>query len=75
MELRWRRDGEGGFVARAHHAGPTYHIKPEMMGAPIGKQWRLFIDGVELADASGCVLRFVKHRAGTHADEAQPASS
>lgn len=65
--LRWRRDGVGGYVARPHHAGPTYHIRTSMVyGRRSGRLYRLYVDGVELADASGCTLRHVKYRASTH---------
>lgn len=65
--LRWRKDGAGGYVAQADHAGVTYHIRTSTPYGDRSKLYRLFVDGVELADASGCTLRFVKHRATTHA--------
>lgn len=66
-ELRWRRDGKGGLIARPDHAGATYHITvSESWGRPRpGKLYRLYVDGVEQTDAAGCTLRHIKHRANT----------
>jgi hypothetical protein len=73
-QLRWRRDGNGGLLARPTTPGPTYHIRAIPASSRYGKSWRLTVDGVNIPDAEGCILRHVKHRACTLAAENDAAA-
>jgi hypothetical protein len=65
--LRWRYSKESGYTAQSHRDGPVYRIRP-LPDLGRGRSWRLSVDGVDLPEAAGCTLRFVKHYASQHAD-------